>query len=59
MFHFKISKGAALVARRFGATCSLGCDPGDPGSSPTSGSLQSLPLPLPVSLPLSLCVSHE
>ena len=32
-----------------------GCDPGDPGSSPTSGSnTWSLLLPLPVSLPLSL-----
>ena len=25
------------MARRFSAACTLGCDPGDPGSSPTSG----------------------
>ena len=30
---------AAPVAQRFSATFSWGCDPGDPGSSPTSGSL--------------------
>ena len=30
---------AAPVAWRFSATFSLGCDPGDPGLSPTAGSL--------------------
>ena len=49
-------KGAAQVAQRFRAAFSLGRDPGDPGSSPMSGSLHAwnLLLPLPVSLPLSL-----
>ena len=34
------------------------CDPGDPGLSPTLGSLREacLLLPLPVSLPLCVCV---
>ena len=32
---------------------SSGCDPGDPGSSPTSGSLHG------ACFSLSLCVSHE
>ena len=31
---------AAPVAQRFSAACSPGPDPGDPGSSPASGSLQ-------------------
>ena len=44
----KAVKGAAQVAQRFGAACSLGRDPGDPG--------WSLLLPLPVSLPLCVCV---
>ena len=30
---------AAPVAQWFSAACSLGCDPGDPGSSPASGFL--------------------
>ena len=34
--------GAALVAQRFSAACSPGCDPGDLGSSPTSGSLHGV-----------------
>ena len=36
-FHLKIINKAALVAQRFSAACSR--DPGDPGSSPTSGFL--------------------
>ena len=56
---------AAPVAQRFGPACSLGCDPGDQGSSPMSGSLHgacfSLCLCLCHSLSqsLSLCASHE
>ena len=46
---------AAPVAQRFGATCSLGCDPGDPGSSRTSGSLHGACFSLCVSA--SLCLS--
>ena len=48
---FKVLSGAALVAQWFGATCSLGCDPGDPGLSPALGFLRgwSLLLPLPLS----------
>ena len=55
---FKDWLRAALVVQRFSAACSPGRDPGDPGSSPTSGSLSvwCLLLPLPVSLPLSLCL---
>ena len=49
---------AALVAQQFSAACSPGRDAGDPGLSPTSGSLCMMPAsPLPVSLPLSLSVS--
>ena len=51
---------AALVAQQFTAACSLGHDPGDPESSPTSGSLHgawfSLLLCLWLSLSLSLSV---
>ena len=47
------------MAQRFGATCSLGCDPGDPGSSPTSGSLHGACFSLCLRPGLSLCVSHE
>ena len=49
--------GAAQVAQRFSATCSPGCDPGDPGWSPTSGSLHGACFSLPVSLCLSLSLS--
>ena len=51
---------AAQVAQRFSAAFNPGRDPGDPGSSPTSGSLHGacfllLPgSPLPVFLPQSL-----
>ena len=31
--------GGSLVAQRFSTAFSLGCDPGDPGSSPMSVSL--------------------
>ena len=48
---------AAWVARQFGAALGPGCDPGDLGSSPKSGSLHGACFPLPVSLPLSCSVS--
>ena len=54
--YFKIS-GAAPVAQRFGASCSLGCDPGVPGSSPTSGSLHGACFSLCLCLCLFLSVS--
>ena len=49
---------AALVAQRFGAACSLECDPGDLGSGPTSGSQHGacFSLSLCLCLCLSLCV---
>ena len=50
----QLGMGAAPVAQRFGAACSLGCDPGDPGSSPTSGSLHGACF----SLCLCLCPTH-
>ena len=50
---------AAQVARRFSATFSPGRDPGVPGLSPTSGSLQGACFSLCLCLCLSLCVSHE
>ena len=40
---------AALVAQRFSAAFGPGCDPGDPGSSPMSGSLCGVCFSLPVS----------
>ena len=46
--------GAAGVAQRRSAAFGLGPDPGDPGSSPTSGSLRGPCF----SLCLSLCISH-
>ena len=51
--------GAALVVQWFSAACSRGCDPGDPGLSPMSGSLHGACVSAPLSLSLSLCVSHE
>ena len=53
----KIQMWAAPVAQRFGAACSLGCDPGGPGSSPTSGSLRGACFSLSLCLCLSLSVS--
>ena len=55
---------AAPVAQRFSAACSLGRDPGDVGSSPTSGSCMepvshSACVSASLSLSLSLCVFHE
>ena len=59
--HKKLGCWAAPVAQRFSAAFSPGCDPRDPGSSPTSGSLHgacfSLGLCLPLSLSLSCSVS--
>ena len=49
---------AARVAQQFSAAFGLGCDRGDPGSSPMSGSLHGACfLPLPVSVPLSFSLS--
>ena len=50
---------AAWVAQRFSATFSPGPDLGDPGSSPTSGSLNGacFPFCLCLCFPLSLCLS--
>ena len=45
--------GAAPVAQRFSAAFGPGPDPGDPGSSPTLGSLHGACFPLCASL------SHE
>ena len=50
---------AAQVAQRLDATFSPGCDPGDPGSSPTSGSLYGVCFSLCLCLCLSISVSHE
>ena len=47
--------GAAWVAQWFSTAFGPGCDTGDPGSSPTLGSLHGACFsPCP-----SLCVSHE
>ena len=35
-----VNDGAAQVAQQFSTAFSPGCDPGDPGLSPTSGSLR-------------------
>ena len=50
---------AALVAQWFSATFRPGPDPGDPGLSPTLGSLHGarFSLCLSLSLSLSVCVS--
>ena len=53
----KWQQRAALVAQRFGAALGLGCDPGDPGSSLTLGSLRGACFSLCLCLCLSLCVS--
>ena len=45
--------GAAPVAQWYSATCSLGCDPGDLGSSPMSGSLDG------ACFSLFLCPRHS
>ena len=52
---------AAQMVQRLSATFSPGCDPGDLGSSPASGSLHGacFSLCLWLCLSLSLCVSHE
>ena len=48
---------AAPVAQRLSAACSPWCDPGDPGSSPTSGSLRGAYFSLCLCLCLSLSAS--
>ena len=53
----KLCFQAALVAQQFSAACSLGHDPGDPGSSPMPGSLHGACFSLCLCLCLSLCVS--
>ena len=45
--------GAARVAQQFSTAFHLGCDPGDPGSSPTSGSLHG------ACFSLCLCLSYS
>ena len=47
---------AALVAQQFSAACSLGRDPGDPGWSPTSGSLHGACISHCLCLCLSVCL---
>ena len=49
--------GAARVAQPFSANFGLGPDPGDPGSSPASGSLHGACFSLYLCPCLSLCVS--
>ena len=59
-FFFKIPHmGAAPVVQRFSAACSPGCDPGDRGSSPKSGSLHGACFSLCQCLcfSLSVCLS--
>ena len=53
--------GAARVAQWFSTAFNPGPDPGDLGSSPTSGSLHGacFSLCLCLCLSLSVCVSHE
>ena len=48
---------AARVAQQFSAAFSPGCDPGDPGSSPTSGSLHGAHFSLCLCLCLILSLS--
>ena len=48
---------AAPVAQRFSAASALGYDPGDPGSSPASGSLHGACFSLCLCLCLSLSPS--
>ena len=55
VFSKKSMRRAALVAQQFGAACSLGCDPGDLGWSPASGSPHGACFSL--SLCLCLCLS--
>ena len=45
------------MALQLRSASSPGCDPGDPGSSPTLGSLHEACFSLLVSLPLNICVS--
>ena len=49
---------AALVVQRFSTAFSPGCDPGDPGSSPMSGSLHGACFSLCLCC-VSLSVCHE
>ena len=53
----KVNTWAALVAQRFSTAYSSGRDPGDPGSSPTSGSLHGALFSLCLCLCLSLSLS--
>ena len=60
---FETLMRAAWGTQRFSATFGPECDPGDPGSSPTSGSLHgacfSLCLCLCLSLPLSMYLMNK
>ena len=51
-----LGSGAATVAQWFSAICSLGCDPGDLGSSPMSGSMCGPCFSLCLCLCLCVCV---
>ena len=55
----KCVKRAAQVAQRFCAAFSPGCDPGDLGLSPVSGSLHGACFSLCLCLCFSLSVYHE
>ena len=65
LYHLNLIFWAAPVAQWFSTACSSRCDPGDRGSSPTSGSFHSMEPASPsvcvsaslsLSLSLSLCV---
>ena len=58
VFHY-LKRRAAPVAQQFSAACSPGYDPGDSGSSPTSGSLHGACFSLCLCFCLFLCVSYE
>ena len=51
-FVLNANEGDPWVAQWFSATFSLGCDPGDPGSSPTLGSLHGAYFSLSLSFSL-------
>ena len=55
----KYEYGEAPVVQRFSAACSLGCDPGDPGWSPTSGFLHGACFSLGLSVSLSLSLMNK
>ena len=57
-----LNEGIPGWLRGLAPAFSPGCDPGDPGLSPATGSLHGAclsPVCVSASLALSLCVSHE